>query len=286
MRRRMSARPVASAVAAALASQCAMAALLGGAANADDGWAPKVSAVYKLRMAGFDVATFNFVSSVTGDTYALSGHSKMAWGFGLFKYTGSFASSGRLAGETVQPASYTYDWHVNAKSGSVRIAYAGNAVRWVDVKPPTTPGEEVVPLSPEHLKAVVDPLTALIVLSRHRGGDPCNRKIGLFEGKQRFDLVLTPLRQEKVVEHKPSGQPVLAHVCRVRYIPVAGHKLNRETQAAVKADGIEVALRPLPAANLAVPYRVVLPTPLGTAILTAHRVDITAPGNKPIALTH
>jgi hypothetical protein len=75
-------------------------------------------------------------------------------------------------------------------------------------------------------------------------------------------------------------------VCRVKYTPVGGHKLNRETQAAIKAEGIEVALRPIPSANLAVPYRIVMPTPLGSAVMTAQQVEISGPGNVLIALAH
>ncbi len=255
-------------------------------AMANDTWSPSVTAVYKLRMAGIELATFNFNSTVKGETYTLSGQGKLSWGLGLYKYNGTFAGNGTLAGDEVRPSAYAYDWQVNRKSGSVKLGFARGSVASVEIQPPHTPSPEVVPLKPEHLKSVFDPLTALIALSRYRGGDPCDRKISLFEGKQRFDLVLTRHREEKVLEPKPSGQPVLAHVCRVRYVPIAGHKTNRETQAAIKAEGIEVALRPIPSANLLVPYRITIPTPLGTAVLTAQRVDITAPGNRQIALTH
>jgi hypothetical protein len=255
-------------------------------AAASIAWAPRVSAVYKLKMGGFDLATFNFVSSVTGDVYTLSGKGQMVWGFGLFKYSGDFSGSGRVAGNVMRPATYAYDWKVNSKSGSVRIAYGDGHVRSVEIQPPHTPDPDVVPLKPEHLRAVFDPLTSLAVMSRIGEGDPCRRRIGVFEGKQRFDIVLSPARQETVVEPRPSGQPVAAHVCQVRYTPVAGHKSNRETKAAIKAEGIEVAFRPVPSAGMLVPYRIVLPTPLGNAVLTAHRVEITAPGNRLIALTH
>ncbi len=246
----------------------------------------KVAAVYKLRMAGLELATFHFGSAVTGGVYTLNGHGALSWGFGLFKYNGNFTSSGRIVGEAIQPAAYAYDWKVNKKAGAVRIAYTGAAVKSVALTPPHTPSPDAVPLKPEHLRSVFDPLTALIVLSRRGAGEPCDRRIAVFEGKQRFDIAFSPLRTERVQEAKPTGHPVTAYVCRVKYTPVAGHKLNRETQAAVKAEGIEVALRAVPSAGVLVPYRVLLPTPLGNAVLTAQKVDITLPGNRVIALTH
>jgi hypothetical protein len=249
-------------------------------------WSSSVTAVYKLRMAGMELATFNFNSAVNGSAYKLAGHGKLTWGFGLYSYTGNFQGAGTLAGDDVRPATYVYDWKVNRKSGGVKLAFARGGVQSVEIQPPHTPSPEAVPVRPEQLKSVFDPLTALIVLSRQRGGDPCERRIGLFEGKQRFDLVLTRKREEKVVEAKPSGQPATAHVCAVRYVPVSGHRPNRETKFAIGTDGIEVAFRPVPSASLLIPYRITIPTPIGNAVLLAQRIDITAPGNRQIALSH
>lgn len=257
-------------------------------AAADPRWAPRLDAVYKLRLLGVEMATFNFNSQVKGDTYALAGHTKMSWGMGLFKMTANFSGTGKVSGDSVRPASYAYDWQSNKKSGGVKIAYGAGGVQTVQIEPPHTPGPEVVPLKPEHLRGVFDPLAALIVLSRasNAAGHPCNRKVAVFEGKQRFDVIFSPKSEETIKEAKPSGQPVKAFVCSVKYVPVAGHKMNKETSAAVKADGIEVAFRPIPEANVLVPYRITLPTPVGTAVLTAHKVDIVAAGNRQIALTH
>lgn len=249
-------------------------------------WSPTVNAVYKLRIGGVELATFNFNSTVNGNAYKLTGHGKLSMGFGLYSYDGKFSGAGTLAGNEVRPSSYVYDWKVNKKDGGVRLGFANGAVKSVDIQPPHTPNPDAVPVRPEHLKGVFDPLTALMVLSRNVGGDPCQRKISLFEGKQRFDLQFARVRDEKIVETKPSGQPAVAHVCSVRYAPIAGHRPAREQRMAIKTEGIEVAFRPIPSANMLVPYRITIPTPIGNAILTAQRVDITAPGNHQIALMH
>lgn len=285
LKRRMS-EPAAPGIAVAALALLLPGLVLTGPAAATT-WSPSVTAVYKLRMAGMELATFNFNSSVNGDnSYKLGGHGKLSWGFGLYTYTGNFSGTGTVAGEEIRPSSYVYDWKVNRKTGGVKLGFTRGAVQSVDIQPPHTPNPEAVPVKPEHLTGVFDPLTALIVLSRQRAGDPCERKIALFEGKQRFDLVLARKRDEKVVETKPSGQPVQAHVCSVRYVPVAGHRPNRETNFAIKTEGIEVAFRPIPSANMLLPYRIIIPTPVGNAVLLAQRVDITAPGNKQIALAH
>ena len=53
----------------------------------------------------------------------------------------------------------------------------------------------------------------------------------------------------------------------------------------VDYNAIEIALRPIPSANLYVPYRVTIPTSIGSAVMRAERIDITAADNAQIALT-
>jgi hypothetical protein len=133
---------------------------------------------------------------------------------------------------------------------------------------------------------VLDPMTAILALSRGSATNPCGRRISIFDGKQRFDLALSFLRFDNVTEARPSGQPGVAFVCRVQYIPVAGYKNNTETQAMASNTGIEVAFRPVPSANLLIPYQITIPTIVGSAVLSSQRVDIVAPDNQQIALIH
>ena len=90
----------------------------------------------------------------------------------------------------------------------------------------------------------------------------------------------------QVTEQQPSGQPGVAYVCRVRYQPIAGYKLDKETEFMVANDAIEVALRPIPSANVFIPYQATIPTMAGYATIYAKRVEIASPGKPQIALTH
>jgi hypothetical protein len=49
---------------------------------------------------------------------------------------------------------------------------------------------------------------------------------------------------------------------------------------------VEVAMRPIPSANLFVPYKVTIPTIAGTATMTAQRVEIITASRAQIALSH
>ena len=251
-----------------------------------ESWPSRVSAVYKISLSGFELGNFHFQSSVTGRSYALAATADLSWGFGAFTWHGVTSSSGSLTTTQPKPAVYSFDFKTNRKSGSVKVGFDEAGVSSVVAIPKSSPSPETVPVREHHLKSVLDPMTAILALSRGSIDNPCGRRISIFDGKQRFDLVLTFRRFENIREAQPSGQPHVAIVCHVQYIPVAGYRSNTETQAMASNTGIEVAFRPVPSANLLIPYQITIPTIVGSAVLSSRRVDITAPNNRQIALVH
>lgn len=249
-------------------------------------WPTTVTAVYKITYLGVDIGSFQFASTIHGSTYSLSGDAQLSALLGAFTWKGSTRTSGTLAGESMRPAGYNFDFKSNSKSGSVKIGFNEAGVSNLSVVPPSNPSPEHVPLREPHLKQVLDPLSAVMAISRNPGASPCGRKVSIFDGKQRFDLHLSFRGQQRVVETRPSGQPGFAYVCRVRYIPIAGHRNNDESKQMADNANIELALRPVPSANLLIPYRISIPTFAGAAVMTAQRVEITTQGKAQIALMH
>lgn len=259
-----------------------------GAAAASEPWPHEVHALYKVRFNGFEIGSFEFSSTVQAQTYTLSGNAQLSALLGALSWKGETRTAGTLASNAPRPAGYTFDFNGLGKNGSIRMNFAGDNVANVSHAPPLPPQTDTVPVRDVHLKGVLDPLSAVMALARtpNIGADPCKRKLSIFDGKQRFDLVLSFVREERIVEAKPSGQPDMALVCRVQYFPVAGHKLNDETQHMATTSGIEVALRPVPSANLFVPHQITVPTMAGSATLTSHWVQITTQRNEQIALVY
>lgn len=249
-------------------------------------WPSRVSAAYKVTFNGFEVGSFHFESTVNGRQYVLNGNAELSALLGIFKWKGVTHSTGTVAGDDLSPASYAFDFKSNSKTGSVLLNFADGRVASTTITPPSRPSKEAVPVEEQHLKEVLDPLSAIMALSRGRAANPCGRKVAIFDGKQRFDLYFSFRRQSRVTEAVPSGQPGIGYVCRVRYLPIAGHKPHEKSNIATGDSGIEVAFRPIPSANLLVPYQITIPTLVGSAMLTAQRVEITGPGTKQIALVH
>ena len=51
-------------------------------------------------------------------------------------------------------------------------------------------------------------------------------------------------------------------------------------------DAIELSLRPIPSANVFVPYQITIPTIAGYATIVSKKIEIVLPGKPQIALTH
>ena len=254
------------------------------ALRAGDTWSSSMRVHYAVEINGFDVGSFEYESQAEQQSYSLSGSAHLSILLGAFTWEGQTRSSGTIVGG-VKPATISYDFKSTLKAGSTSFAFANETVTSITQQPPPIFSSEAIPLREDHLKGVIDPLTALMLLSRG-SANPCQRRLAIFDGRERFDLLFSYKGEVRVSEQMASGQPGIAMLCKVRYLPIAGHKVDADTQFMAANEGIEVALRPIPAANLFVPYSITIPTRVGTASLQSKRVDIVTPGKPQIALLH
>ena len=263
---------------------CGLAAAAATPATAAEAWPHAVTAVYKIAFNGFDIGTFRFRARVNGSSYVLDGHGEISALLGAISWRGLTRTSGTVSGDQPQPSGYTFEFSSSSKSGSINMGFRDADVASLSVLP-VAEDEDVVPVRAHHLKSVLDPLSAVMRLTRADARPPCGKRLAIFDGKQRFDLQLSYAGLQRVSETRPSGLPGDAVVCRVRYTPIAGHKRDMPKDPTGQT-GIEVTLRPVPSANLLVPTRIVVPTVAGSAVLTSERIDIETTGSGAIALVY
>lgn len=267
-------------------------ALLGGAGSservlaADRDWPARVTASYKVAFNGFDIGRFSFDAEVRSGRYVLDGNAEISALLGAFKWQGLSRASGAVASQGAEPAAYTFDFRSSSKSGAVKVAFKKGSVQTVSTSPPSPPSEEIVPVEPRHLTDVLDPLSAVLALTRAGAGDPCRQRLPVFDGKQRFDLVMSPMGERQLVEKRPSGQPGTLIICQMRYQPIAGYKRGAETEDLARTMKIEIALRPVPSANLMVPHEIKIPTLVGSAVLSLDRMEIMTSNSDQIAFVN
>jgi hypothetical protein len=256
------------------------------APRAADDWPSSMHAVYEVNFNGFDIGSFEFDSQAEQESYTLAASAHLSVLLGAFTWDGQTRSFGLIAKERTRPAAFSFDFKSNVKAGSTTLGFSDDSVTSITQLPPATVNPAAIPLREDHLKGVVDPLTALMVLSRGTSSKPCQRRISIFDGRERFDLLFSYKGEMAVTELQASGQPGVAVLCKVRYLPIAGHRVDPDTQFMAANEEIEVALRPIPAANVFVPYLITVPTRIGTASLLSKRVEIASPGKPQIALLH
>lgn len=258
-------------------------ALAGQPVNAQ-GWPAGIAAEYEVNYNGFNVGSFAFRAQAEQQSYTLTGNASLSMLLGVINWTGDIRTFGSIGNNAPKPVMYAFDAKSGSRTAAVRIGFDGGAATSVTRMPQLPPKPETVPLREQHLQGVVDPLSAMMIVTQ--GSTPCERRIPIFDGRERFDLVLTRKGETRVTEQQPSGQPGVAHVCKVRYVPIAGYTADSDTRFMAANDGIEVVLRPIPSAKLYVPYQITIPMPLGSATLVSKRVEITQAGKPRIALLH
>lgn len=269
--------------------QLVSAAILAGlcpAARADDqGWAPTVHAVYTLRYNGIGVGKLDVTSQSNGRTYSVYGSGKVSAFFGLITWTGSSSVTGTIDHGMPVPASYALDWKKNSKGGRIALGYTGRKATSVTVTPPSDPHPDSVPLKPEHTTGALDPLSAVLMLTRTDTRAPCDRRAEIFDGKQRYDLEFSLKRHTRIPPPKAGGQSQIGFVCRAVYVPVAGHRDNDATRTYAANHETEVVMRPVPGTKFMIPYSVAVPSAWGTGSMTTDRIDVTTPQGIRVALT-
>lgn len=246
---------------------------------ADEELPSVVSAVYQISFGAFGhIGYFRFRSDIKGEAYSLTADAKIETT--VLDYIGRMQSSGSVLSLATKPASYMFRFNqdplIGQKTGAtLRMAFDDAGVKNVRFVPPNEPSPKVIPVTEQQLKNVLDPLSAIMALSLGNQVDPCDRTLPIFDGKQRFDIVFKPTG-------KAAG-PGGGMICRVNLVPISGHRPGEGSDKIVSGN-IEVVLRPVPKANVVIPYRITVPTIIGSAVLTSERIDITMPDRKRIAL--
>lgn len=249
-----------------------------------EGWPSHVKADYDISFNGFSVGSFAFQADADRHVYTVTGNANLSLLLGAISWKSEVRSIGSVVKDAPKPGGYTFDIVSGSKAISTRMGFEDGIVNSIANFPEALHTSPVVPLKPQHLQGVVDPMSAMMQLAY--GSNPCERRLPIFDGRERFDLVFSRKGETRISEQQPSGQPGIGLVCRVRYVPIAGHKVDDSTRFMANNNEIEVVLRPIPSAKIYVPYQVTIPMPVGSAKLTSRRVEINQVGRPRIALLY
>jgi len=247
----------------------------------------KLDAHYVATLAGVQIGMGTWTIDIGEDQFAASATGMTSGLLRVFTTgEGSSTSRGTVRGDNMSPTLFVSTVHNDKQVEELKLVMSGGTIKDMMVEPPTMPHPNRVPLTEAHRRSVIDPMSAALIrvpgTDDPVGPEACRRTLPVFDGRMRFDLQLSFNRLEKVQAEKGYQGPVA--VCRVRFVPVAGHVPDRPAiRYLAAAPDIEMWLAPIAGTRVVVPYKVSIPTPLGRGVLEATQFVATA--SRPGAAT-
>jgi hypothetical protein len=233
----------------------------------------RLDAQYEATLAGIPVGKGSWTIEISDDQFSAAATGGTA---GLMKAfsggTGTGASQGRVVNGALVATNYSASTTTAKKSEAIHISLLNGNVREYGIvpEPPVDPNR--IPLTDAHRHGVYDPMTGSMLhvpgTSDPLTPDACRTGAAIFDGRMRYDLKLDFKRMETVKAEKGYYGPVV--VCAIYFSPVAGYIPDRPVIKYLAAQrNIEIAFAPVAGTRILVPFRMVIPTPIGTAMLEA-----------------
>jgi hypothetical protein len=233
----------------------------------------RLEAQYEASLAGIPVGKGAWTVEISEDQYAASAYGGTS---GLLKSisnsSGTGAAQGRVVSGTLVPSNYQASTTTSKKSETIHIVLANGNVKdfGIDPTPPVDPDR--IPVTDAHKKSVFDPMTGSL-LRVPGNGDPvspeaCHASTAVFDGRMRYELRLDYKRMATVKAERGYYGPAV--VCAIYFVPIAGYIPDRPVIKYLTAQrDMEITMAPIAGTRYLVPFRLVIPTPLGTAMLEA-----------------
>jgi Protein of unknown function (DUF3108) len=233
----------------------------------------KLEAQYEATLAGIPVGRGAWNIEISDDQYSASAAGGTA---GLLKAFASGSGAGSAQGRVVNGAlvatNYSASTTTSKKTEAIRMVLSNGTIKEYAIEPEPPVDPDRIPVTEAQKKGVFDPMTGSML--RVPGtADPlspeaCHAGNSIFDGRMRYDLKLDFKRMETVRSEKGYQGPVV--VCAIYFSPVAGYIPDRPVIKYLSAArNMEIAFAPVLGTRILVPYRMVIPTPLGVAMLEA-----------------
>lgn len=247
-----------TATAALLAGLCATAPAHAGGAES--------TTSYSVRFLGFQVARAAFKTVVDGRDYTISGTARSAGIVAIFDSTHASARvSGIVKPDRLQARSFLVSYTSGKKKSRTEVTFRNGNVTATSQEPrEKSHGKDWVALSRADLKAVLDPVSGLIVPA---GTPVCPRTIPVFDGETRADIKLMPTGRQPFSTDGFKGEAI---ACSVRFVPRAGYrKTNSSIEYLQDATSMEVWFARSPSAAFFAPVYARVPTKIGAVTVWA-----------------
>lgn len=233
----------------------------------------RLDARYAVTLAGLQIGKGAWVIDISEDRFTAAASGVTTGLLRLFASgSGSGASRGTVVGGRPVPATFASSVTSEKKTEEIRMTLVSGNIKDYAITPPVMPSPERVPVTEAHRTSVNDPMTASLIRVPGNGNpmrpEACQKVISVFDGRMRFDLKLAFKRMDKVKAERGYEGPAV--VCTVRFAPIAGYVPSRKAiKYLIERRDMEVWLVPIAATRVVVPFRLVVPTPVGLGVMEA-----------------
>ncbi|MGE3989564.1 DUF3108 domain-containing protein [Pseudorhodoplanes sp.] len=238
----------------------------------------RLDARYVVTLAGVTLGEGSWLVDVREDSFAAEAKGSTA---GLAKVFssghGTTASRGAIKNGQLVPASYAIYVKWGKRFEDLRMKIKDGAVKELTILPPAVEHPDRVRVTEAHRRNVLDPMTGSLLRVPGKGDlmapNVCRQHAPIFDGRMRYDLTLAFKRIEQV---KTAGYSGPALVCAIYFAPLAGHVPNRSAvKYLIDQRDMETWLVPIAGTRVLVPFKVVVPTPVGNGVLQATQLAVT-----------
>jgi hypothetical protein len=233
----------------------------------------KLDAHYEASLAGLPVGRGTWTIDISDDQFSASAAGGTA---GLLNTiaggSGNGAAQGRVVNGAPVATNYTASTTTSKKSETIHLVLANGNIKEFGIEPEPPVDGNRIPVTEAHRRGVFDPMTGSMLRVPANvellSPDACRTGAGIFDGRMRYDLKLDFKRMENVKAERGYHGPAV--VCAIYFTPVAGYIPDRPVIKYLAAQrGIEISFVPIAGTRVLVPFRMIIPTPFGTAMLEA-----------------
>jgi hypothetical protein len=226
---------------------------------------------FDIQLAGLPFARASFNSRRDANLYEIQVDFKSAGvGHMVSDLTAELVSTGVIGDSGLQSQRYYLQYRKGKRHRLFETEFKDGDVVSTRIEPQRDRSRQKnwVPVMPEDLKAVTDPLAGLI---QPGAGDPCKPLIPVYDGETRLDLTLEPRREDTFKTDGFDGKVV---VCGMQYKPLAGYrKGSTEAEFLRRLKSMEIWFAKTERMNVYAPVFFSVPTKFGTLTMKATHFD-------------
>jgi hypothetical protein len=238
----------------------------------------RLEAQYGITMTGVPIGNVVWHVEIGNNFYATSANGKASRVLSvLISGEGSLSTSGKIENGQMAPTYFSSSIFDEDGKTEIQVIFsAGISKELVIQEPPRK--HKLMPLDNADRRGVIDPLSAMLLISASDDAmEPanCNRILPIFDGRRRYNLVLTYKRIDNVKNEHGYSVPVL--VCGAILQPIGGYRADSMIvrYVAGKSD-IELWFAPITGTSVMAPIQMIVPTLIGTLKIQAVQFEAVA----------